>query len=141
MPVPIVTVFSVASVGPLLLMLTVTFAGPVCSPEDSSPVTTTMLFSSRLLPRDAEAVSGLTSSVSAVLPAAQADSEAMAMAAMAARPPRRRLRLTAAASPLSRFGWSDLRLPTAVSGPTRGGPVSRTSVPGVAGTERGSSRG
>ncbi len=98
-PVPTETDCSVSVEVPVLLMLTETFAGPVCWASASAEVTTTMLLSLRVVPMEVEALSGFTSSVSGVFPAAQADSGTIAARTRAAMAPRRRLRLTAAASP------------------------------------------
>jgi hypothetical protein len=96
----IVTLCSVSGTAPVLLMFSVTFAGPVWLLVWPALTTTLIAFSLRFGPIEVAGLFGLTCVLSELVPAAQADSETAARArTMAAVPPRRRLRLTAAASP------------------------------------------
>ncbi len=82
---------------PSLKRVAATTAGPSSPP---SGCVMTLTFWTLMLPTEVAALSGLILSVSALLPAAQADRETIANAvAVAARAPCRRLRLTAAATP------------------------------------------
>ncbi|WP_435849082.1 hypothetical protein [Streptomyces lavendulocolor] len=88
---------SVSALAPLLKSIAETTAGPSAS---GFGCVITTAFWTLTVPTEVAALSGLTPRVWASLPAPQAESEAIENTmAVAARAPRRRLRLTAAATP------------------------------------------